>query len=99
MMVRPGLASGWIVTVPAQSFVAPVRAWVIAAARVIPGVCAVLRSSCALGMILTPWSRQFRSDDETISSSVRSLSSLFEFRQKPLYQSTILMLFRLNVRV
>ena len=32
-------------TVPAHSLFAPARAWVIAAARVIPGVCGVLRSS------------------------------------------------------
>jgi uncharacterized RmlC-like cupin family protein len=32
-------------TVPAQSFSAPARAWVMAAARFIPGVCGVLISS------------------------------------------------------
>src|SRR5882672_5482106 len=41
----PVLALGWITTVPAQSFSAPARAWVIAAARFMPGVCAVLMSS------------------------------------------------------
>src|SRR5262245_46939057 len=41
----PVLALGWITTVPAQSFSAPIRAWVIAAARFMPGVCAVLMSS------------------------------------------------------
>src|SRR5271156_1097942 len=40
----PVLASGWTTTVPAQSFCAPVRAWEMAAARVMPGVCGVLVS-------------------------------------------------------
>src|SRR5215472_1727756 len=59
MVMAPVLASAWIAAVPAQSLVDPVRAWVIAAALVKPGVCGVLRSSCEPGMILTPWSRQF----------------------------------------
>src|SRR5260221_749644 len=41
----PVLAFGWITTVPAQSFSAPARACVMAAARFIPGVWAVLTSS------------------------------------------------------
>src|SRR3954465_9262460 len=41
----PVLAFGWITTVPAQSFSAPVRARVMAAARFMPGVCGVLMSS------------------------------------------------------
>ena len=39
---------------PAQSLFAPVRAWVIAAARVIPGVCGVFGSRSLAGTILTP---------------------------------------------
>ena len=34
----PVLALGWITTVPAQSFSAPCLAWVMAAARFMPGV-------------------------------------------------------------
>src|SRR3954471_17869906 len=41
----PVFAFGWMTTVPAQSFSAPVRALVMAAARFMPGVCAVLASS------------------------------------------------------
>src|SRR5258708_38895209 len=41
----PVFALGWMTTVPAQSFSAPARAWVIAAARFMPGVWAVLMSS------------------------------------------------------
>src|SRR5262249_32025502 len=41
----PVFALGWITTVPAQSFSAPARACVIAAARFMPGVWGVLMSS------------------------------------------------------
>src|SRR5437016_10229639 len=41
-------------TVPAQSFSAPARALVIAAARFIPGVCAVLTSSSFACTTRTP---------------------------------------------
>src|SRR6266436_7173555 len=44
-LVAPVLALGWMTTVPAQSFSAPARAWVMAAARFMPGVCGVLLSS------------------------------------------------------
>src|ERR1700704_4577925 len=50
----PVFALGWIPTVPAQSFSAPARAWVIAAARFIPGVCAVLMSSSFACTTRTP---------------------------------------------
>ena len=42
---RPVFASGSMSTVPAHSFSAPARAAVIAAARLIPGVCGVFGSS------------------------------------------------------
>src|SRR6185436_5112423 len=42
-------------TVPAQSFSAPARACVIAAARFIPGVCGVLVSSSPARTTRTPW--------------------------------------------
>src|SRR5262245_18071572 len=48
-----------MLTVPAHSLLAPVLAWVIAAARVIPGVCAVFKSSWSPGITFTPSSRQF----------------------------------------
>src|SRR5215831_18731264 len=47
-----------MVTVPAQSLLAPVLAWVMAAARVMPAVCGVFRSSALLGITWTPCSRQ-----------------------------------------
>src|SRR3954451_1084935 len=50
----PVLALGWITTVPAQSFSAPARAWVMAAARFMPGVCAVLISSSLACTTRTP---------------------------------------------
>src|SRR5882672_3494473 len=50
----PVFAFGWITTVPAQSFSAPARAWVIAAARFMPGVCAVLTSSSFACTTRTP---------------------------------------------
>src|ERR1022692_414493 len=46
-------------TVPAQSFSAPARAGVIAAARFMPGVCAVLLSSSLECTTRTPCSRHF----------------------------------------
>ena len=49
------MALAWIVTVPAQIFSAPARAWLIAVARFMPGVCAVLGSRALPGMTLTPW--------------------------------------------
>src|SRR6185437_15188351 len=42
-------------TVPAQSFSAPVRACVMAAARDMPGVCAVLVSSSPARTMWIPW--------------------------------------------
>src|SRR5689334_17747213 len=45
-------------TVPAQSFSAPARAVVIAAARVMPGVCGVFVSSSPARTTRTPLSRQ-----------------------------------------
>ena len=53
-------APGWIVTVPAQSFSAPARACVTAAARCMPGVCGVLVSSASPGITRTPSVRQSR---------------------------------------
>src|SRR3984885_5345536 len=53
----PVLAFGWMTTVPAHSFSAPARAWVIAAARFIPGVWAVLMSSSLERTTRTPSSR------------------------------------------
>src|SRR2546428_13328081 len=47
-----------MVTVPAQSLLAPVLAWVMAAARVMPAVCGVFKSSVLLGTTWTPCSRQ-----------------------------------------
>src|SRR6266446_1785239 len=41
-------------TVPAHSFSAPARAWVMAAARFMPGVCAVLTSSSFACTTRTP---------------------------------------------
>src|SRR5262245_50991451 len=57
-----------MVTVPAHSLLAPVRARVIAAARVMPGVCGVLESSCPARTIFTPCSRQ--SIFETLSAMI-----------------------------
>src|SRR5918996_6535340 len=54
----PVLALGWTETVPAQSLCAPALAKLIAAARVIPGVCGVLKSSSDALTIRTPCSRQ-----------------------------------------
>ena len=54
----PVLASGSMITVPAHSFSAPVRAVVTAAARVMPGVCGVLMSSSSLRTTRTPLVRQ-----------------------------------------
>lgn len=54
MMVGPVLACGWTTTVPAHSLLAPVRACVIAAARVIPGVWGVFESSPPACTIFTP---------------------------------------------
>src|SRR5262247_845423 len=51
----PVFALGWITTVPAQSFSAPARAWVMAAARFMPGVCGVLMSSSFECTTRTPW--------------------------------------------
>src|SRR6266436_9739641 len=53
-LVAPVLALGWMTTVPAQSFSAPARAWVMAAARFMPGVCAVLMSSSLERTTRTP---------------------------------------------
>src|SRR6267378_8210118 len=50
----PVLALGWMTTVPAQSFSAPARAWVMAAARFMPGVCGVLTSSSLEWTTRTP---------------------------------------------
>src|SRR4029453_536647 len=59
----PVLALGWMTTVPAHSFSAPARAWVIAAARFMPGVCGVLMSSSLACTTRTPWNFHFDSDD------------------------------------
>src|SRR5690348_15858848 len=50
----PVFALGWITTVPAQSFSAPARACVIAAARFMPGVCGVVMSSSFACTTRTP---------------------------------------------
>src|SRR3954470_9509985 len=50
----PVFALGWMTTVPAQSFSAPARAWGMAAARFMPGVCAVLMSSSLAWTTRTP---------------------------------------------
>src|SRR5260221_7507030 len=47
-----------MVTVPAHNLLAPVRACVMAAARVMPFVCGVFGSSWSLRIIFTPSSRQ-----------------------------------------
>jgi len=47
-----------MITVPAHSFSAPVRAVVIAAALVMPGVCGVLISSSSPRTTRTPLVRQ-----------------------------------------
>src|SRR5215510_12208506 len=57
----PVFALGWITTVPAQSFSAPARAWVMAAARFMPGVCGVLMSSSLECTTRTPWYFHFGS--------------------------------------
>src|SRR5437660_3235195 len=54
----PVFALGWMVTVPAHSFCAPARAESMAAARDIPGVCAVFGSSSFAWTMRTPCSRQ-----------------------------------------
>src|SRR5712671_4771499 len=54
----PVLALGWMVTVPAHSLRAPARAWSMAAARDMPGVCAVFGSSSCEWTMRTPCSRQ-----------------------------------------
>src|SRR5690242_18415326 len=48
-------------TVPAHSLSAPIRAWLIAAARVMPGVCAVFKSSWFDFTTRTPWRLHFDS--------------------------------------
>src|SRR5258706_5303047 len=50
----PVFALGWITTVPAQSFSAPARAFVIAAARLMPGVWGVLMSNSFACTTRTP---------------------------------------------
>lgn len=54
-------ASGRTIMVPAHSLFAPVRACVMAAARVIPDVCGVFVSRSPAFKILTPFSFQFMS--------------------------------------
>src|SRR5690606_28683161 len=54
----PVLAFGCTLTVPAQSLEAPALAKLIAAARVMPGVCGVLKSSSDALTMRTPWLRQ-----------------------------------------
>jgi hypothetical protein len=54
VVMRPDFALGSTTTVPAHNLLAPVRACVIAAARVMPGVWGVLGSSSLAGTILTP---------------------------------------------
>src|SRR5437773_10371059 len=64
----PVFAFGWITTVPAQSFSAPARAAVIAAARFMPGVCGVLTSSSLACTTRTPCRRHLDSFDCFIST-------------------------------
>src|SRR6516164_2254856 len=54
----PVLASGSTTTVPAHSFCAPAVAWVMAAARVMPGVCGVFVSNSPARTIRMPWAFQ-----------------------------------------
>src|SRR5690242_9597313 len=61
----PVFAFGWMITVPAQSFSAPARARVIAAARFMPGVCGVLMSSSFAWTTRTP--RCFHLDSALMS--------------------------------
>jgi len=68
---EPVFAFGWITTVPAQSFSAPVRAWVMAAARFMPGVCGVLTSSSLACTTRTPCRRHLDSSDCFISTPLQ----------------------------
>src|SRR5712691_8203656 len=61
-------------TVPAQSFSAPARAFVIAAARFMPGVCAVLMSSSFACTTRTP--RCFHFDSVSMSGLLAALDSM-----------------------
>src|SRR6185437_16562798 len=70
-----------IVTVPAQSFCAPARAWVMAAARFMPGVCAVLVSSSLPFTTRTPSCRQ--SVFLVIASSIASAEASASSRTLP----------------
>src|SRR5712691_6093809 len=63
----PVFALGWMTTVPAHSFSAPARACVIAAARFMPGVCAVLTSSSFACTTRTPSNFQFDPDVAIVS--------------------------------
>jgi hypothetical protein len=79
-------ALGWTSTVPAHSLLAPVRARVIAAAPVMPGVWGVFGTRSSAGMILTPLCCQ--SIANTIAAIVQeqatvSLSSLFPANAAP----------------
>src|SRR5688572_30599097 len=65
----PVFALGWMTTVPAQSFSAPARACVIAAARFIPGVCGVLMSSSSECTTRTPSYFHFGSEPVVTFSS------------------------------
>src|SRR5689334_6852633 len=69
----PVFALGWITTVPAQSFSAPARAAVIAAARFIPGVCGVLMSSSPACTTRTPCRRHFDSRGSLMEDLFRRL--------------------------
>ena len=62
----PVFASGSMSTVPAQSFSAPARAVVIAAARLIPGVCGVFGSSSPARTMRTPFRRQSFASREAV---------------------------------
>ena len=74
----PVFAFGWITTVPAHSFSAPVRAWVIAAARFIPGVCGVLMSSSFACTTRTPWNFHFCADDSLMANLVIGYATVVE---------------------
>src|SRR5690348_9065646 len=61
-------------TVPAQSFSAPVRACVIAAARFMPGVCAVLMSSSVDLTTRTPSNFHLPREEPLIDGIMPSLT-------------------------
>src|ERR1700704_1911888 len=66
----PVFALGWMTTVPAQSFSAPARAWVMAAARFMPGVWAGLMSSSSAVTTRTPSNFHLRFAASLIGSPI-----------------------------